>query len=286
MSTINQDIIKCPRCGYEDIGKYCSQCSYELDSKLENIFHEVYHSFVLKLFDKFPFWGKFIKTWWICFFAPGKINLNETYTDKTKYLNDIKFITTIFYLAMGSALIKSIFSFETPQTDGADTVVFKFISDLFIHSYVLWIFGFMLLAFIWTGRIWKKWMKMESIKPRQHDSIFVYEFGTLLTIVIVLFWLFDYKLGDKISDNLKNTLIILGVLAVLHFLYLLLIVGIRAKLPIKRLILISLVCCYIFMGVALGAELITIPIILLPILVLLSPAFYLVRNIYKRLRKA
>lgn len=285
MSENNQIRKTCPRCGYEDVGKYCSQCSYELDAERESVFHEVYHSFILKFFDKFPFLGRFLKTWWYSFLTPGKINVKQTYIDKARFLSDIKFATTLFYLTVGSALIKSIFTFEMSQTDNGNDTVFNFIMDLFVQFYVLWIFGFLLLAFVWTGRIWQKWMKMEIKEQRQYDGIFIYEFGMLLTIVITLFWIFDDKFDDGISDTLKTTLIVLIIFAVLHFLYLLLTVGIREKLPIKRLIIISFICTYLFVFVALGAEIITIPIILLPILIILSPMFYLVRNVYKKFLK-
>ena len=185
---------------------------------------------------------------------------------------------------MGSAIIKSVFAFEISQTDNRQNIIADFIKDLFVQSYVLWVFGFLLIAFIWTGRIWRKWMKMGIKEQRQYDSIFVYEFGMLLTIVIVLFWIFDFKLGDEISGALKIILIVLIVFAALHFLYLLLAVGIREKLPIKRLIAISVICTYLFVFVAFGAEIITIPILLLPILVIFSPVYYLAKNVYKGLR--
>ena len=53
---------KCLRCGHEDSGKYCSQCSYDLNLGREDVLHGLYNTFILKFFDKFPLWGKFIKT--------------------------------------------------------------------------------------------------------------------------------------------------------------------------------------------------------------------------------
>lgn len=284
MDEITQIKQKCPRCGYEDIGKYCSQCSCELDSERENVFREMYHSVVSKFFDKLPFLWKFTKTWCYSFFTPGRINIKETYKSNCKYLNDIKFVTTLFYITVGSAIVKSIFTFEASDTVMVGNSIFNFFLNLFVQSYVLWIFGFMLLAFIWTGRIWRKWMKMEIKEQRQFDSNFIYECGTILTIVIILFWIIDFNIGDPITPNLKTALIIFAILIVLHFLYSLLSIGVRSNAPKIRLIVISFVCTYIFVFVALVAEIVTIPMLLLPILVILSPLFYLFRNLYRTLR--
>lgn len=225
MSEDSQKKRKCPRCGYEDIGNFCSQYSYDLNLEKENVFREVYNSFIPKYFEKFPFLSKFVKTWWRSFFTRGRIILRETYAPNSKYLNDIKFVTTLFYFALGSALAKSIFALEASYTSGPDKLIFDFFKDLFVQSYILWIFGFMLLAVIWTGRIWKKWMKMDVIDQRQLDSVFVYEFGTLSMIILSLFWIIGYKIGDKITHELQVILIVFGIFIVLHFLYLLVLVG-------------------------------------------------------------
>lgn len=287
MSEDSQKKRKCPRCGYEDIGNYCSQCSYGLNLEKEDVFRELYHSFILKYFEKFPFFGKFVKTWWRSLFTPGRIILAETYATNSKYLNDIKFVTTLFYFTLGSALVKSIFASEvsyTTSTTSLDKLILDFVKDLFVQSYILWIFGFVLLTFIWTGRIWKKWTKIDIKDQRQLDSVFIYEFGAVSMIILGLFWIVGYVFGDEITKSLQVTLIVLGIFIVMHFLYLLLMVGMRANLPLRRLIFISLATAYTLLGVAFAAEIITIPLILVPILVVLSPFFYLGRAIYRRFK--
>lgn len=286
MEINDNSTIICPRCGYKDTGVYCSNCSFELASKRENIYRELYHSFISKFFDKLPFLGKFLRTLLKSFFIPGKIDLQETYAINAKYLNDLKFITTLFYFAVGSTIIKTVFEFEAADSDN---IIFKYILEFFIQTYVLWIFGTLLLGFIWTGRIWQKWMKIDTNKKRHIDSVFIYEVGTFLAIIICLFWIIGFRIeeGQKLNYNISHEALILILYILLtyvyiHFIYLLILVGIREQLSIKRLITISSLSTFFILPLfCLFSELVTIPLILLPVLIFLSPIFYLGKIIYK-----
>jgi hypothetical protein len=95
-------------------------------------------------------------------------------------------------------------------------------------------------------------MKMDIKEQRQLDSVFVYESGAVLLIILGLFWIIGYNIGDEITKGLVITGIVLPIFIVLHFLYLLVVVGIRANLPLRRLIFVSLATAYIFLLLALG----------------------------------
>lgn len=288
MSKIDHNKKKCPRCGYDDTGIYCSNCSHPLDKEQTNVFSEMYHSFILKLFHKHHPIIRFIRTWWRAFLRPGTIKLSESYKVSPKYISDIKFAHTVFFMALGTTILKSIFT----STNGSE----NFIMNWFFQTYFLWIFCFVLLAFIWTGRIWKRWMKMEVKNQRNYDSIYIYEYGFVVTIIYVvsLLWgntikeythsLFSTESFPELPSQLKWVGIVLLIIFIVHFLWLLLSVGIRAGLPLKKLIFVSILSVYLFPLVALIAELVTIPIVLLPLLFILSPFYYLGRYFYRMIK--
>lgn len=144
---------RCPRCGYLDMGHFCSNCSYPLDQERTNVYREMYHSLFLKFLTDHSV-TKFLRTLWLVLRRPGGMSLQETYAPGARYMTDLSFARVIFFLALGTIILKLI---TTPPDDK--------LSQLFMNwafqTYVLWIFCFSLLAFIWIGRTWKKFMLYE-----------------------------------------------------------------------------------------------------------------------------
>jgi hypothetical protein len=280
----------CQKCGFIDTGKFCSNCGQLLTEGKYNIYKEIYYNFVSRFFEKLPFLGKLIKTCFISLFIPGKINIQESYLKSSNYLHAFKYLTTIFYFAVASAIIKSVLSFEAIDSNMSLGFLVNYIGGLFTQIYVVWIFGFLTIGYIWAGNYWKKRLKIDKNKSGIIDSIIIYEVGTILIIVLIIFWAiglnFDKennKLIYNISlDNLIYLLSGLFIFIYVHFFILLIKVGYQENILWKKLILNSLLITFLLSLFILGAEFITIPIILVPLLVILSPIYYILRGVYKR----
>lgn len=294
---------KCPRCGYMDHGKYCSQCSHPLDREVTSVFKEMYHSFFLKYFHDKPVL-RFMRTWWRAFVKPGSINYQASFKADSKYMNDIQFAKTIFFLALGTTILKMFVT----TSDRIERLIMSW----FFQTYVLWIFCFTLAAFIWTGRAWKRFMKMDVKDQRSFDGMYIYEYGFFLTIVYVISLLYGSEIEkftstllstkeaapvlvheagtsaqqevERLISGLKNVGIALSIIFVVHFLWFHISIGIREKLPMIKLLLVSILSIYLLVFFMVAAEIITIPLAFSPILFLLSPFYYPVRNVSRRAR--
>lgn len=297
---------RCPRCGTLDTGHYCSNCSHPLDQDRTNVYREMYHSFFLKFFHDEPVL-RFLRTWWRILLNPGGMNLRETYSPGARYMSDLSFAKAIFFLALGTTILKL---FVSPTEDEFERLIFNWV----FQTYVLWIFCFSLLAFIWIGRSWKKFMRYEVEDQRQFDSMYIYEYGLLITVIYVLSFIFGSELEQATSaafftsevipgpmtevEQLANEEIatfprelkmvgkILLIIFTVRFFWFHLALGYRANLPKIKLLLITLLCIWLLMFYLLAAELLTMPIAMLPILYIFSPAYYLVRDIVAKIRPA
>lgn len=304
MTTFEQVETRCPRCGYLDVGHYCSNCSYPLNQPQTSVYKEMYHSFFLKFFQEGPV-SHFLRTWWRVLLRPGGIVLQETYSPGSRYMSDIKFSKTIFFLALGTIILNL---FVGPSEDKVGELAMKW----FFQSYVLWIFCFSLLGFIWIGRTWKKFMRYEVEDLRQFDSMYIYEYGLLMSVIYVLSFIYSNEIEsitasawlvngeaveslteaeqkanqevENISDELKTVGLVLLIIFALRFFWFHLALGFREHLPKIKLLLVTLLCIYLLIFYIFAAEVMTIPIIVLPLLFILSPVYYAARNLWVKFR--
>jgi len=302
LSTVEPVEKRCPRCGHLDVGHYCSNCSYPLDQERPSVYREMFHSFFLKFLTENSI-ARFLRTLWLVLRRPGGINLQKTYAPGARYMSDLGFAKVIFFLALGSTILKLFASPTEGQID-------KLIENWFFQTYVLWFFCFSLLAFIWIGRTWKKFMRYEVEDQRQYDSMYIYEYGLLVTVIYVLSLFYGSEIEqmtysamfpdvtspagntdawpsagtgvEPFTAELKTVGWILLAVFVIRFFWFHLALAYRANLPGIRTFLITLVCLYFLIFYVVAAEFLTIPIALLPILYLLSPVYYLAQGIMKK----
>lgn len=303
MTAIEIQEVRCPRCGYVDVGHYCSNCSYPLDQDHASVYQEMYHSFFLKFLQDHPI-AKFLRTLWRVLLHPGGMDLRQTYAPGARYMSDLGFAKVIFFFAIGTAILKL---FTSPSEDEIARLVLNWA----MQTYVLWIFCFSLLAFVWVGRTWKKLMRYEAEDQRQYDSMYIYDYGLLITVVYCMSLIYGSEI-DLLTSSMLATddaapqslsqaeqraerelalvqahlaeagrVLLLAFCA--RFFWFHLALAHRAGLPKIRALLVTLLCAGLLMFYAIAAELLTMPIAMLPFLYLLAPVYYLARDLLIRI---
>lgn len=243
---------------------------------------DIYVLFFFKAFKAPPAVWKFMRSFFHALLRPGALDPRTDCGPENRYLSDVRLAQTLFSLSIASAVgnfmlqdIEGVFDKTDPQWI---VLIVKYFFGLLQNAYLLWLFSSLLMAAIFVQRWWLRFTKAGFLPRRELATLFIYEAGVLLLPLVMMMFIFEYRLFQEPAQKMINAFIIFGIFAVLHVLIFFFRLGSRAGLKIWKRTWTSLLLVYFFAIAWLAGMFITLPFILLPFLLLLYPFWAVIRD--------